>query len=163
VLFAVRTVRSDLWGSRSRAATPAPAPAAKAAKPRSRTQARRLVVTEGALAGTTISLGDAPVTLGRADDSTLVLTDDYASSRHAPGEVAGPVAMAAIGPLEEDAPGADLLDALRQAATSANNHLRDMVDGDPALDGMGTTLTAVLSAGNRLGLLHIGDSRAYLL
>jgi protein phosphatase len=28
---------------------------------------------------------------------------------------------------------------------------------------MGTTLTAVLSAGNRLGLLHIGDSRAYLL
>jgi pSer/pThr/pTyr-binding forkhead associated (FHA) protein len=46
-------------------------------------------VTEGALAGTTISLGEAPVTLGRADDSTLVLTDDYASSRHArlvPGE-----------------------------------------------------------------------------
>jgi pSer/pThr/pTyr-binding forkhead associated (FHA) protein len=40
-------------------------------------------VTEGALAGTTISLGDAPVTLGRADDSTVVLTDDYASSRHA--------------------------------------------------------------------------------
>ena len=30
-----------------------------------------------------MSLGDSPVTLGRADDSTLVLTDDYASSRHA--------------------------------------------------------------------------------
>ncbi len=41
------------------------------------------MVTEGALAGTTVKLGDAPVTLGRADDSTLVLTDDYASSRHA--------------------------------------------------------------------------------
>jgi pSer/pThr/pTyr-binding forkhead associated (FHA) protein len=82
VLFAVRTVRADLWGSRS-AARSAPAPAARAPKPRGRTQARRLVVTEGALAGTTISLGDAPVTLGRADDSTLVLTDDYASSRHA--------------------------------------------------------------------------------
>ncbi len=80
VIFAVRTIRSDLWGSRSRAAAQS---APKAAKPRSRTQARRLVVTEGALAGTTISLGDAPVTLGRADDSTVVLTDDYASSRHA--------------------------------------------------------------------------------
>ena len=80
VLFAVRTIRSDLFGSKSRAAAPT---AAKPAKPRSRTQARRLVVTEGALAGTTISLGDGAVTLGRADDSTLVLTDDYASSRHA--------------------------------------------------------------------------------
>ena len=40
------------------------------------------MVTEGALAGTTLTLGEAPVTLGRADDSTLVLTDDYASGRH---------------------------------------------------------------------------------
>jgi pSer/pThr/pTyr-binding forkhead associated (FHA) protein len=84
VISAVRTVRTDLWSSRTPTRAPAPAaPAAKAPKPRGRTQARRLVVTEGALAGTTISLGDAPVTLGRADDSTVVLTDDYASSRHA--------------------------------------------------------------------------------
>jgi protein phosphatase len=82
---------------------------------------------------------------------------------HAAGEVASAVAIAALAPLDEDAPGADLLDALRQAALSANAHLRDMVEGDPALDGMGTTLTAVLSAGSRLGLLHIGDSRCYLL
>jgi hypothetical protein len=86
VISAVRVVRGDLWGG-SRAARPAPAaaprPAAKPAKPAKRSAARRLVVTEGALAGTTISLGEAPVTLGRADDSTLVLTDDYASSRHA--------------------------------------------------------------------------------
>jgi protein phosphatase len=38
-----------------------------------------------------------------------------------------------------------------------------MVSGDPTLDGMGTTLTAFLFAGTRLGMLHIGDSRAYLL
>jgi pSer/pThr/pTyr-binding forkhead associated (FHA) protein len=84
VISAVRTVRSDLGGGRpqARAAAAAPAPA-RAAKSKGRTQARRLVVTEGALAGTTINLSDAPVTLGRADDSTLVLTDDYASSRHA--------------------------------------------------------------------------------
>jgi pSer/pThr/pTyr-binding forkhead associated (FHA) protein len=94
VLSAVRTVRADLRGTPSRPAQPsrpAPAPAAPRSnsKPAKRASARRLVVTEGALAGTTISLGEAPVTLGRADDSTLVLTDDYASSRHArlvPGE-----------------------------------------------------------------------------
>ena len=39
--------------------------------------------TQGALAGTRISLGTQPVLIGRADDSTLVLTDDYASTRHA--------------------------------------------------------------------------------
>ncbi|CAA9327989.1 MAG: FHA-domain-containing protein [uncultured Frankineae bacterium] len=94
VVIAFRTVRSDLYGTGAR--TPAAArPVAAAAAPRSpaappgpggrrgRSAARRLVVTEGALAGTTIGLGDGPVTLGRADDSTLVLTDDYASSRHA--------------------------------------------------------------------------------
>ena len=80
VVFAVRTIRTDLWGGTR--AVPAAAPS-RQSKPAKRTSARRLVVTEGALAGTTISLGDAPVTLGRADDSTLVLTDDYASSRHA--------------------------------------------------------------------------------
>jgi pSer/pThr/pTyr-binding forkhead associated (FHA) protein len=72
--------------------TPAAAPAVAAAPrvaagppvgKRKRSSARRLVVTEGALAGTTLRLGEDPVTLGRADDSTLVLTDDYASTRHA--------------------------------------------------------------------------------
>ena len=44
---------------------------------------RTLVVTAGPLAGTKITLGDQPILIGRADDSTLVLTDDFASSRHA--------------------------------------------------------------------------------
>ncbi|MCV7191210.1 FHA domain-containing protein FhaB/FipA [Mycolicibacterium brumae] len=48
-----------------------------------RTTPRYLVVTDGALAGTRITLGSQPVLIGRADDSTLVLTDDYASTRHA--------------------------------------------------------------------------------
>jgi pSer/pThr/pTyr-binding forkhead associated (FHA) protein len=45
--------------------------------------ARQLIVTEGALTGTRITLGTQQVLIGRADDSTLVLTDDYASTRHA--------------------------------------------------------------------------------
>jgi len=87
VVAAVRTVRSDLYGSRPgrSASAPAPrsAPAAAAPRGERRSAARRMVVTEGALAGTTVALGESPVTLGRADDSTLVLTDDYASSHHA--------------------------------------------------------------------------------
>jgi pSer/pThr/pTyr-binding forkhead associated (FHA) protein len=94
VVIAFRTVRNDLFGART-GAPAAARPVASAAAPRSpaarpaaggaqgRSAARRLVVTEGALAGTTIGLADDPVTLGRADDSTLVLTDDYASSHHA--------------------------------------------------------------------------------
>ncbi len=82
---------------------------------------------------------------------------------HAAGEVASAVAIAALAPLDEDAPGSDLLDVLRERAIAANEHLRDMVSGDQTLDGMGTTLTAFLFAGSRLGMLHIGDSRAYLL
>jgi hypothetical protein len=96
VVIAFRTVRNDLFGARGGVGIPAAArPVPAAAAPRSpagrpaangrqgRSAARRLVVTEGALAGTTIGLGEEPVTLGRADDSTLVLTDDYASSHHA--------------------------------------------------------------------------------
>ncbi|MBA3489663.1 MAG: FHA domain-containing protein [Longispora sp.] len=42
-----------------------------------------LVVTEGSLAGTRIPLAETPITIGRAEDSTLVITDDFASARHA--------------------------------------------------------------------------------
>lgn len=83
VLGAVRVVRTDLFGSRAgREGRPAPARAAKPAKGR-RSAARRLVITEGSLAGTALTLTDSPVTIGRAEDSTLVLTDDYISTSHA--------------------------------------------------------------------------------
>jgi pSer/pThr/pTyr-binding forkhead associated (FHA) protein len=90
VLLAVRTIRADLGGRPQKAPTGgpptvAPAPKApKAAKPvRRKGLAHQLVVTEGSLQGTTVTLAGAPITLGRAHDSTLVLTDDYASNRHA--------------------------------------------------------------------------------
>src|SRR4029077_9320922 len=57
----------------------------------------------------------------------------------------------------------ELLNALDHAARRADAALRDMVQANPALDGMGTTLTALLWSGSQLGLLHIGDSRAYLV
>jgi pSer/pThr/pTyr-binding forkhead associated (FHA) protein len=87
VLVAIRTIRVDLTGKAP--AVPAPTPAAapkqaKAPKPqRKKGVPRQLVVTEGTLRGTTVTLGEKPVTLGRAHDSTLVLDDDYASNKHA--------------------------------------------------------------------------------
>ena len=81
VLSAVRVIRTDLFGT---APPRAPrVPAAAAPNRQRRSQARALVVTQGSLAGTKVTLTEAPVTIGRADTSTLVLTDDYASSHHA--------------------------------------------------------------------------------
>ncbi|HET6816975.1 MAG TPA: PP2C family serine/threonine-protein phosphatase [Mycobacteriales bacterium] len=82
---------------------------------------------------------------------------------HAAGEVASRVAIETVAPLDDDLPGSDLISALRDSVETANGYLRDMVAADSALEGMGTTLTALLSAGQRLGLVHVGDSRAYLL
>ncbi|MEU4178660.1 MerR family DNA-binding transcriptional regulator [Streptomyces sp. NPDC026589] len=58
---------------------------------------------------------------------------------------------------------ADLLNALEDTADSASRAVRDAVASCAAPDGSGTTLTAMLWTGSRLGLVHIGDSRAYLL
>jgi len=88
VLAAIVAVRHDVFGIRRQ---PAPAPAARPAKepkqPRQAKQqpksAKTLVVTAGPLAGTTLALDDKPVTIGRADGSTLVISDDYVSSNHA--------------------------------------------------------------------------------
>ena len=57
----------------------------------------------------------------------------------------------------------DMLDALAAAVASARNTLHDMSVADPAVEGMGTTLTALLWAGAQVAVCHIGDSRAYLL
>lgn len=100
VLTAVGVMRSDLFGRkvsnrpqprRGAAPTQAPAGAAKparASKPAKPAKGKRgvpstLVVTQGALSGTTVRLGDQPVTLGRSQESTIVLDDDYVSGRHA--------------------------------------------------------------------------------
>ena len=81
----------------------------------------------------------------------------------AAGDVASNIVIAAMAPLDEDVPGNALVDALRGAVETANQQIRDAVDANPAMEGMGTTLTALLFSGTRFGMVHIGDSRAYLL
>lgn len=82
---------------------------------------------------------------------------------HAAGEVASQLMIAALAHLDDDEPGGDLLGKLADAVREGNASIADQVDEEPELDGMGTTLTAILFAGSKLGLAHIGDSRAYLL
>jgi protein phosphatase len=82
---------------------------------------------------------------------------------HAAGEVASQLVIAALAHLDDDEPGGDLLSKLDAAVRSGNSAIADQVEMEPDLEGMGTTLTAILFAGNRLGLAHIGDSRGYML
>src|SRR5437588_3242677 len=82
---------------------------------------------------------------------------------HAAGEVASQLVIAALAHLDDDEPGGDLLASLDSAVHSGNSAIAAQVEMEPDLEGMGTTLTAILFAGNRIGMVHIGDSRGYLL
>lgn len=78
------------------------------------------------------------------------------------GDLASVAAVDALRPLDAEIPPGDLLGAFLTAAHLANETLRGIVESDPSLEGLGTTLTAMLWSGSRLALAHIGDSRAYL-
>ncbi|WP_428814889.1 FHA domain-containing protein [Streptomyces albus subsp. chlorinus] len=102
VIVSIQVIRSDLFGTR---VTQRTARRAEAQRPAQRAQPQqppqgggrrarggrgggrntptKLVVSEGSLTGTTVALQGQTITLGRAHDSTIVLDDDYASSRHA--------------------------------------------------------------------------------
>jgi pSer/pThr/pTyr-binding forkhead associated (FHA) protein len=95
VIVAVQVIRSDLFGTRvtqrggrretGRSQPPAPPQqrGQQGGGRQRRNAPTKLVVTEGTLTGTTVALQGQTITLGRAHDSTIVLDDDYASSRHA--------------------------------------------------------------------------------
>ncbi|MEU0470999.1 Stp1/IreP family PP2C-type Ser/Thr phosphatase [Streptomyces olivaceus] len=98
---------------------------------------------------------------GYAGPRLLAIADGMGGQ--AAGEVASSEVISTIVALDDDVPGSDLLTSLGAAVQRANDQLRQMVEEDPALEGMGTTLTALLWTGQRLGMVHVGDSRAYLL
>jgi protein phosphatase len=87
---------------------------------------------------------------------------------HAHGEVASAVAIGAIARADAELTGVelesvDLLATLGEAMDAAARSLTEVADSDPSLRGTGTTLVALLVDGTRVGVGHVGDSRAYLL
>ncbi|AUG75464.1 hypothetical protein CFP65_0501 [Kitasatospora sp. MMS16-BH015] len=79
------------------------------------------------------------------------------------GDRAGAVAIEALKRLADGLPAGDLLNALAEAVTRADAQVRSLAEAEPGLPGLGTTLTAMLWTGSQLALVHIGDTRAYLL
>ncbi|WP_308936888.1 PP2C family protein-serine/threonine phosphatase, partial [Dietzia massiliensis] len=82
---------------------------------------------------------------------------------HAAGEIASQFVVAALARLDEDEPGQNLTAALTRALTVGNEAIAAHVEAHPETEGMGCTATALLFDGRRMGLIHVGDSRAYLL
>ncbi len=80
------------------------------------------------------------------------------------GEVASAAVIKSVAPLDRaPMPESELIDAIADAVTAAKQNLRGIVEADPAVGSMGTTLTAMLWSGATAAICHIGDSRAYLL
>ena len=82
---------------------------------------------------------------------------------HAAGEVASSLTIASMAKLDSEPPGGDMLAELSSAVAAANTRLQEMIIANPAVEGMGTTLTALFWSDGHGAVCHIGDSRGYLL
>jgi serine/threonine protein phosphatase PrpC len=97
-----------------------------------------------------------------AGANLLVVADGMGG--HAAGEVASAAVVARFALLDElELSPAEALAALSATAEEANDTVLELITADEELTGMGTTLTAIAWLGDRIALVHVGDSRAYLL
>jgi protein phosphatase len=97
---------------------------------------------------------------GYASSRIIVLADGMGGM--VAGELASSITVQTIRRVD-DTLEATVLEVLAGAVQRANDRLSDLVEADPSLEGMGTTLTAIMTDGDRLALVHVGDSRAYRL
>ncbi len=77
------------------------------------------------------------------------------------GDIASSTAIQQLRRLDEQ-PTDDLLGQVAGALHRAHDRIGELVDEDPSLNGTSTTATVALFDGDRLGMGHVGDSRAYL-
>ncbi|WP_019144133.1 PP2C family protein-serine/threonine phosphatase [Aeromicrobium massiliense] len=100
---------------------------------------------------------------GYASPRLLALADGMGGA--AAGDLASSTTIQEIRKLDQA--GADdqgePIELLAGAVANANHALADLIADDPAVEGMGTTLEALLWDGQRFAWAHIGDSRAYRL
>lgn len=98
---------------------------------------------------------------GYASPTLLAVADGMGGA--AAGDLASAVAVKELSRCDARYEGEDMLEALSGALSRANDTICDLVAADPSLDGMGTTVCGALFSGTHLGLVHVGDSRGYLL
>jgi len=99
---------------------------------------------------------------GYAGPRMLLVADGMGG--HAAGELASAIAVATLSSLNENPPSAaDALGALADAVDRVGISLGSVVAAEPELAGMGTTVTGLAWLGGRIAVVHVGDSRAYLL
>mgnify|MGYP002713797412 FL=1 len=114
-----------------------------------------------------VAASDRGLVRGNNEDSAyagphlLVLADGMGG--HAAGEVASQLMVEHLEHLDRDPEEADMLALLGAAAEDANASIAESVAQHPEQAGMGTTLTATMFNGRQFGLIHVGDSRGYLL
>lgn len=88
---------------------------------------------------------------------------------HVAGEIASSIAIKALVPLDSKISLAspvdddEITDFLLHTLAGVDDQIGAMIDADPNLDGMGTTLTALILDSNRIAVVHVGDSRCYRL
>lgn len=97
---------------------------------------------------------------GYASQRILVIADGMGGA--AAGDLASAEAMHILRQLDRDIDG-DAMAALEQTVTNANARLGELIAADPAVEGMGTTLEAMVFDGTKIAFAHLGDSRAYRL
>ncbi|MGI8576535.1 MAG: protein phosphatase 2C domain-containing protein [Nocardioidaceae bacterium] len=106
---------------------------------------------------------------GYAGDHFLMVADGMGGAPA--GDLASAVAVQTMQRLDTTPPGANppeatppegLLEALAGAVHRANDRLAELIDEDASVSGMGTTVSAALFDGSRIGVAHLGDSRGYL-
>ncbi|HJE60632.1 MAG TPA: Stp1/IreP family PP2C-type Ser/Thr phosphatase [Nocardiopsis listeri] len=100
---------------------------------------------------------------GYAGQHLLAVADGMGG--YAGGEVASSIAISSIRSLDtsDDPRAEEMAEVLQQAVEKANESLALRIRQEPQLENMGTTLTAMLWSGSQVALIHIGDSRAYLM
>ncbi|WP_115685542.1 protein phosphatase 2C domain-containing protein [Corynebacterium senegalense] len=124
-------------------------------------------MTSGTLKLNFIAASDRGLVRGNNEDSAyagpnlLLLADGMGG--HAAGEVASQLMVEHMEHLDRDPGDADVLALLGAAADDANASIERSVRENPEQEGMGTTLTALMFNGSEVGLIHVGDSRGYLL
>jgi PPM family protein phosphatase len=99
---------------------------------------------------------------GYAGPALLMVADGMGG--HAAGELASAIAVATVADLDVHPPHPDeILSALGESVDDVRDGIAEVIAAEPDLTGMGTTVTGVYWLGDRMAIVHVGDSRAYLM